>query len=230
MSHARPGADRRLVLRRGLTLIEVVGVISIIALLFSAVALSVGNVGRTNLRAEANKLASNIQALYSRSVTHNQYYRLVLDFEENSYWSEIADKRFFISSVKEEDVDSSMFKKKDTEKQQAREVQVLETTDELTIHQASAQEVKDALIRRVTLGKGLELGGMITTHQREIREEGKGYLYFFPDGTMEKSLIYLTNGDQFFTLATQPYTGRVKVFLGKIEPDRSFDESEEEDD
>lgn len=204
--------------------------VSIIALLFTAVAMSIGNVVRANLRAEANKLSANIQAVSNRAVTKNAYYRMVFDFEANEYWSEVAEQRFFIGSLKEEDAEKSMLKEKDKDKQRMGEVQFLETTDEPSIHQASASEVKDGLIRRIKLPNGLSLSGIMTTHQRDVRREGKGYIYFFPDGSQERALVYITDGNQVYTLATQPLTGRVTAYRGEVAPGEEFEDQDEDDD
>jgi len=206
-----------------------VGVVSIIALLFTAVTLSLRNVMRADLRAEASKLSSTIQAVYNRSVTRNAYYRMVFDLDEGHYWSELAEDRFFLGAGKEEDEPDDGFEEKDKDAQRAGEVQVLEMADGPAMHRASGQEVKDALIRRVELDQGLSLGGLMTTHQREVRREGKGYLYFFPNGYVERALIYVTDGELVYTVATQPLTGRTRVLRGEVEPGEEFEDQDDDD-
>jgi len=210
-------------------MIELMGVASIIALLFAAVTLSVRNVVRANLRAESQKLATNLQALYNRAITRNMYLRIVFDLDEGEYWAELAEDRFYLGHGKEEDEKEESFKKKDREAQQKGEVQMLERAEGPAMHQASAQEVKDALIRRVKLGQGLRLGGVMTTHQREVRREGKAYVYIFPNGYVERALIYLTDDELSYTVATQPLTGRVKVSNGEVPPGDEFEDEEDRD-
>lgn len=212
-----------------MTLIELVGVVSIIALLFTAVTLSMSNVVRADLKAEASKLSSTIQAVYNRSATRNAYYRMVFDLEEGEYWSELAEKRFFIGQGKEEDEPQEGFKEKDHDAQQAGKVQILETAEGPAMHRASGDEVKDALVRRVKLGRGLSLGGLMTTHQRDVRRDGRGYIYFFPNGYVERALIYLTDGDAVYTVATQPLTGRTRVLRGEVAPGDEFEDQDDDD-
>ncbi len=216
--------------RAGLTLVEMVGVVAIVALLFSAAALSIQNLTRVGLRGEAHKLSANIQALYNRAVTNGVYLRMVFDLDEDRYWSEVAENRFFLGAVKEEDEDTPLFKEKDAKATQEGEVQTLEVAEGPAMHQASAQEIKDSLIKRVELGRGVELSGIMTTHQREVRREGKGYLYFFPDGYVEKALVYLSDGEITYTVETQPLTGRVRVHRGEVEPGEEFQDQEDDDD
>ena len=198
----------------------------LIALLFTAAALSVRNLTGANLKRDAYVMASNIGAVYTRAVTHNAYYRMVFDLETNSYVTEMADTRFFIGAGKEED-DKPLFLKKDKDKQQAGQVQFLEDAEGPAMHQATTQEVKDGLLGETKLSRGVTISGVMTTHQRALREEGKAHLYFFPSGFVERALVYVTDGARTYTLTTQPLTGRVRVEPRKVDVPSSFDRVEE---
>ena len=56
----------------------------------------------------------------------------------------------------------------------------------------------------------------MTTHQQEIQKEGKAYIYFFPNGNVEKAYIYLTADDVTYTVETFPLLGKVKIHHEKL--------------
>ena len=53
-------------------------------------------------------------------------------------------------------------------------------------------------------------------HNGDPVEEGRVYLYFFPNGWVESSVIHLSDDDEksIFALKVQPLTGKVKVSEG----------------
>jgi len=201
-------------------------VVVLIALLFTAAGLSVQNLTGANLKKDAWVMASNIGAVYARSVTRNAYYRMVFDLDEGTYTTEVADTRFFIGAGKEED-DTPLFAKKDKDKRKAGKVQFLEEAEGPAMHQATAQEVTDGLLGNIKVSRGVKIEGVMTTHQRDIKDKGKAFVYFFPSGFVEKAMVYLTDGDRYYTLTTQPLTGRVRVAAGKLDVPSSFDRQEE---
>jgi len=209
-------------------MIELIAVIVLIALLFAAASLSIRNITGAELKKDAYVLATNIGAVHTRAVTKNAYYRMVLDLETRSYTTEVADSRFFIGAGKEED-DTPLFQEKDKDKREAGEVQFLEHAEGPKMHHATAAEVADGLLGNIELSRGVSFDGVMTTHQREVREEGKAFLYFFPNGFVEKAMVYLTDGSRHYTLVTQPLTGRVRVFAEKKDVPSSFDRVEEYD-
>ena len=53
------------------------------------------------LRGSAAQLAAAIRYCYDRAITTNSYYRLVLDFDQNSYWAERSEERMLLGRGKE---------------------------------------------------------------------------------------------------------------------------------
>ena len=41
------------------------------------------------------------------------------------------------------------------------------------------------------------------------------YVYFFPNGQAEAARIPIADGDNVYSVVTQPFTGRAKVVVGK---------------
>jgi len=67
----------------------------------------------------------------------------------------------------------------------------------------------DPLVARRVLPKGILFEDVITPRQGKVRE-GEAYTEFFPMG-VEKTAIHLKEGENIWTLAINPLTGRVKV-------------------
>lgn len=201
-------------------------VVMLVALLFTAGALSVRNITGATLKRDAYVLASNIGAIHTRAITKNAYFRMVFNLDEHTYTTELADTRFFIGQGKEED-DKPLWLPKDKKATQAGQVQFVEDAEGPAMHYAAASEVKDALLKKMEFKRGIKLAGVMTTHQKDVRESGKAYLYFFPNGFMEKAVIFVTDGTRTFSLETQPLTGRVRVYNERIRVPSDFDREEE---
>lgn len=200
--------------------------VALVALLFTAGALSVNSITSATLKRDAYVLASSIGAVHTRAITKNAYFRMVFDLDAHTYTTELADTRFFIGAGKEED-DKPLWVPKSKQASEAGQVQFLEDAEGPAMHYAAASEVKDSLLKKKELKRGIKLSGVMTTHQKDVREDGKAYIYFFPNGFVEKALIYLTDGGREFTLETQPLTGRVRVHPERIKVSSDFDREEE---
>ena len=67
----------------------------------------------------------------------------------------------------------------------------------------------DPLVARRVLPKGVSFEDVITPRHGKV-QEGEAYTEFFPMG-VEKTAIHLKEGENIWTLAINPLTGRVKV-------------------
>ncbi len=228
---------------RGFTILELMGVLALAALLITTVTLSVRNVTKAELRSNANRLAATMRSTFTKAVTRNLYLRLVLDLESGEYWVEQAENRFLIGAAKEEDELKDRLEEGDDKWKQAAKVLELgggyridnapgmakEDDPESGVprmHRVPATESKDTVVKRETLSRNLSFDGVMTGHQREVREEGNAYIYFFPNGMVERAYIYIGDGTKTFTIMTQPLTGRIVIEPYEVEIPRDFDEEE----
>ncbi len=84
---------------------------------------------------------------------------------------------------------------------------------------------KDQLRRKANLLKHLELGtgvrfeGVLTQYRKELQTEGKSTIHFFPDGTIERALIYVANDEETWTVVTEPAMGIARVYHEKRDDD-----------
>jgi general secretion pathway protein H len=224
-------------IRGGFSLIEIMVVIVILALATGAAIFGLRSAGKTGLRGNATQLGSAIRYCYDRAITTNSYYRMVLDFDGNTYWAERSDDRMLLGREKEKSPGKGQaFDQETADKDRDKQVadddermrergQGLGIALEPPPHpkRAKFQTFNDAAIKKMSLGKDVRLFDVYTPRQREPYKKGKAYLYFFPDGHTERALIHLSEGDNFFSLMVSPLTGRVDVKSGKLEPERDFD-------
>lgn len=72
---------------------------------------------------------------------------------------------------------------------------------------------------------------VFTPHDLDPREEGRAYLYFFPNGTAEHAFIQLSDGDErIYTVEVHPLTGKSYFFNEEVEPEDELDDLQEADD
>jgi general secretion pathway protein H len=225
--------------QRAFTIIELMVGMAIMALIMGSAIYGVRALARSDLRGSASKLAGAIRYCFDRSVTTGNYFRIVLDLDKNVYWAERSENRAYIARDKEDspgkgkafDQDAAEKKKDELE---AKEKEELASRGGLAAtlepppkpKRAKFQTFKDATLPQVKLKK-TKLFDIYTPRQREPYTSGKAYLYFFPDGHTERSIIRLTDGDDFYTLVVYPLTGRVEVKSGKMDIPRNFDTMEE---
>ncbi len=214
----------------------------IIGLLMGAATIGIRALGRGDLRSSSSKLAGAIRYCFDRSVTTGQYYRVVLDLDNNKYWAERSDDRMYLTRDKEESPGQgkafdqvALEKKLDEEEAKQKELQehlggtaaMLEPPPKP--RRARFQSFKDATLPQVVLKK-VRIFDVYTPRQREPYTSGRAYLYFFPDGHTERAVVRLSDGDNFYSLVIHPLTGRVEVKGGKYEIARDFDERDESGD
>mgnify|MGYP001822252961 CR=1 FL=1 len=67
-----------------------------------------------------------------------------------------------------------------------------------------------------------------TPHEPVPREDGKAYIYFFPNGVTEHSIVQLSDGDdRIYSLEVHPLNGRALIHNELVEPEEELDELQE---
>jgi general secretion pathway protein H len=228
----------------GFSLVEVLVVVAIMGLLLGGAVYGMRSLGKSEVRTSSSKLAGAIRYCFDRSITTGQYYRLVLDLDGNKYWAERSDERMYLSRDKETSpgqgkaFDRAAYEKQlDEDDQKEREAWGTANGANAAVaatlepppkpRRARFQSFKDAALPQVQL-KRAHMADVYTPRQREPYSSGRAYLYFFPDGHTERSVVRLTDGgDNWYSLVVHPLTGRVEVVSGKYEIPRDFDERQE---
>ena len=87
--------------QRGFTLLEIVVTIAVIALMLGVVVSRMDTMMEWDMKNASNKLASTMRYLYNKAATEGLFIKLVLDFDENTYWVEATTDPFVISAGEE---------------------------------------------------------------------------------------------------------------------------------
>ena len=206
--------------RSGLTLIELVITISIVALVVTIMVPAVGTLGGVGLRTSASRLAGTISFAYDLAVRRNSVVRLVFDLEQNSYWIEVASGKFTLNREKD-DVRQGRVE----EEAHARGSRLFVGREEIesgSIWQPRPRTTftrySEGGVEKVELGEEVHIQDVWTAHQTERVSAGKAYLYFFPTGMTEKAYIHLADDNQqAYTLVVESLLGTVKIHPSYIE-------------
>lgn len=211
---------------RGTTLIEMLVVLTIVALILGGVIVSFGVLSRTTAKSTAARMAAAMRYTYDRAVTTGAYYRLVIDLTRPGYWIERSDERFYLvdrekSPGRGKALDEEE-EKKNLEEKEKRSLQPQTSSLATNLlppplpRRAMFKETKDSITTKVEL-KNTFVRDFYTARQSEPYTSGKAYLYFFPDGHTERALLHLEDksGD-VYSIIVHSLTGRVEIIAGDV--------------
>ncbi|MFL5355306.1 type II secretion system protein [Archangium sp.] len=228
---------------RGMTLIEVSIALGIAAVLFAAVTISIGAITGAKAKASAAQLAGVIRSLYDTSALSGKTCRLVFELADpkdeqgvSRYHAECAAGNVTTSRDRDDmlreesrarEDDKRGNKRTDTRRKYSGGSDDMPGLDEILKQEES--RVEDAArfssftseeFKPRELPSDVTLS-VWTRHQREPADKGVAYLYFFPQGFTEKALVYVKQGDNVWTLAVSPLTGKVDIAGEALEVPKS---------
>lgn len=227
-----------------MTLVEVMIVIVLLAMAAAGTVYAVSALTRSELRAGCMKIAAGSRFAYSRAVTHNTTVRIVLDFEADRMWFEEAHGRITLARTddptrleveREGDEETVAVDPWRAASERLSETfrpsfggspfQALRGPSGQVLTRYQAQPIGP----RGVLSAQAELVRLVTPHEPEPREEGRGAIYFFPQGRTEHAIIQLSDGEEtVYTVEILPLTGRATVYNYAYMPDRLADEEASE--
>jgi general secretion pathway protein H len=185
----------------GLTLMEVMVAIAIIGIVILAMTGTVGSVFGARLDASANKLSGMVRYAYNLATLKGKVHRLVVNFEDRTYRVEAVEEQKTCGLLSEE------------EEKKARE----DDSPAAAIEELTGSEVKDSRVKTEKLAQGIDFHAIMTRHNSKVVEEGEEAIYFFPDGTAEKALVWLTDGDEVFTVEVTALQGTGVVWSEELD-------------
>lgn len=220
---------------QGITVIELMVVMTIIATLMGLGAYSIGMVGGSNIRADVMRLTSVIKYTYSNAGINNTRYRLVMQVGTNKYWTEVTDDPVVASESSASEDEEFL-----TEEAQALADEREEETDLFADDEenpfgmrrkVSYERVRDIVIKETSLSQGVRIDKVYSPRfPDEPIVEGKAAVSFFPNGFQEQVMIVVKDdAGAAYTLITEPMTGRVKLFSEEIDVPDDFGEVERDD-
>lgn len=220
----RVGAIRR----RGMTLVEILIVMVVIALLTGTMLYGSGYFGGMQQRMAASLIVSAVRKGLSVANATGKPTRLAIDFASARVQLEQSASVLVIPKSKA--------LTEEEEKRYAEEVAKKAILDSeqlvsgLRKHRPSFIPI-DALGRDGEL-PGRALGTRVTVrlvqteHDEEPILEGVGYLYFWPGGVTERAVVQLGEGDaEGLSVVVSPLTGRARIERGRVPfPEGKFGE------
>lgn len=195
--------------QKGLTLIEVMIVVAILAM---AMSLFVGRFNNNNreLRSMVYGFKNLSRQIQYTAKLKNSTYRLVVDMgderarEEDrvyQYWLEVSTKKGLITSDRQEDNEPpSVFEEDEP------------PPKDFVIDKKLVKEKRE-------LPTGVKFSGVYIKGFEDTVRVGKVYIYFTPQGLVDEAVVYIDAGEKRqWTLATHPLTGRIDIFSGELSP------------
>jgi general secretion pathway protein H len=185
----------------GFTLIELMIVMTIVALLAAAAGPALGGLTGADARKAAGEVSGSMRWLFDSASVRHATCRLVLSPADRSFWAECAPGRSTIE----------------------RDPEKAEKPAEGDAPEAGGgapngfAPFEDPIVRKREL-PGDTIFKSIRIDGRDAPLEGEpAYVHFFPGGRAQAARVTLADGDHVFTVRLEPFTGRARVSPGEPE-------------
>jgi general secretion pathway protein H len=219
--------------RRGLTLIEILVVLSLVAVVTGVAIMGSMQLPSARLRGSVTLITSAIKVAFTRATATSKELRLVMDLDHQKIWLEETNLPML---VEWKDKTGTGGADAVTQAEKA----ALEDGERLVKGPSSPRPQFRAIdaygFGEIESGKGgKSLGRAVTfravqtSHDDEPRRAGRAYLYFWPGGLTERASIQVHIGsdttETTLTLLVSPLTGRVTVKPGAVDLKMPTDDS-----
>lgn len=209
----------------GFTLIELGAVLAIAMVLVVAGIATLQGIRKADISTSAAKLSAAVRYLYDLAAINNRTYRLVIDLEGNAYWGERIDlSQTCGTAVLPSDEERKFGADEPRPETAPAGAEIQEDPAALGPDGKPRPRVKDNLLTRRELPKGIRFLGVMTSHQDERTEGGQAEVYFFPSGYVERAFIYLERDTEVYTVETLPLRGVGVVHSQELDPRDLLDE------
>jgi general secretion pathway protein H len=223
--------------REGMTLVEILVVVVIIAMVATGITFAVGGITRSNLRKASMRVVSSARYGYSRAAARGTTVRVLLDFDNNRISVEESHGRIFLArtdDVRREEVEEQGEDGAAVDPWAAAHARLSETmrpsfgsTMFEPIRGVQGEVLSNYTPRAI--GNGIRFVKLIAPHEPQPRERGQGAIYFFPGGMSEHAVVQLADsGDRVYSVEIHPLTGRGKVHTTAFEPEPLSEDDQNE--
>lgn len=225
--------------QRGLTLIEVVIAIALIALLTGSLLFGKNMLVGSRVKSAATLIVSSVRFGLARANATGRPARLVIDFDKKQLTIEEAASSLMLREKSDDQTGGADPATAAETKARMEAERIIEGPRAARARFSKLSGVHGAieeLSKGRPLGEGVEVVSVRTEHDEEVLHEGRAYIYFWPGGTTERAIVQLKKaGDKAaaLTVVLSPLTGRAKIEKGAVdfpEPhgfDQEYSEREE---
>lgn len=228
---------------RGLTLIELLVTIALVAIVTTAVLMGSGALVNSRMRGASSMITGAIRIAFTRASATSRVNRLVFDIDGSRVWLEESTNPVLVTKNDATGGASAAT-------QQEREA--LEQADRImkgpraprpkfvavkALGFEQAEKTEESPNGGRPLGAGVKFRKIETAHTPDGQTSGRAYLYFWPGGQTERASIQLQVGekaglDDGISLLVAPLTGKVHAVSGSksMEPPRDDGTNSERED
>ncbi len=222
---ARGGARRR---RSGMTLIEVMIVVVIVALAATGITYSMSALTQANLRSATMTVSAASRYAYNRAIAQGNTVRLVFDLDTHQMSFEEAHGRVTLARLN----DATRLELEDGEDGSAVDPWAaararLEKTIRPSFGASPFTPIPGRRYQAQPLASNVSIRRLVVPHEPEPRTEGRGSIYFFPGGQTEHAVVWLgDSSDRVYSVELHPLTGRARVHSYAYEPEVMLDDGD----
>lgn len=221
---------------RGMTLIEILIVMAIIAVVLGGVLAGSGQLASSRMRHTGTTLAGAIRVGYTHATASAKSVRLVMDLDEQTIWLEEADKPMLVQS---KDTSPAGGAEAATVVEQQAAADTERIVKGPVVPKPAFKAIEPLGVATSAkkkgpkpLDRGIAFRMVQTSHDAEPRTQGRAYLYFWPGGQTERAVIQLfpcgvktpedrarcvRDGADTITVEVSPLTGKVTVKDGAVD-------------
>lgn len=230
--HLQIGRKRQ----RGVTLIEVLVVVAIVAMLTGGVVMGAGSLMTARLRESASLIASAVRVAYNHANATSRVTRLVFDFAERTVTIEDSPGKMFLQSgdrtggaAAATDIEQSVMAESEAilEGIRAPRPSFSPVTNLLGFSGEKGAQAQKPLSSNIYFRQ------VEVDHEDQPVTQDRVYVYFFPGGQAERAAIQIQRGpesdvdeDDVLTIAVAPLTGKIEIFGGPVDMPRPRTEEE----
>lgn len=231
-------APRRKALhQQGMTLIEIMIVVLIMAIAATGMSYSFGALNRTQLRSACMSITAASRFAYNRAITRGMTVRIAFDFENDTMAIEEAHGRITLARTTdqrrldiEEDDENANSDSAAVDPWAAAQARLADTLHP-SFGASPFQPIAGARYAARPIAPGISIQRLITPHEAEPRVRGTGHIYFFPHGQTERAVVWVSDsddGENVFSVEIHPLSGRARVRNTAYEPEELVLDGEEE--
>ncbi len=202
----------------GITLIELMVVLAIVAGIAAISFSAFGSLTNATLRAEAMRMSGALRMVYGRAAINGLRYQVTVDIEGNTFSVQCSPDNVLIPEGEGTADDEGLDALDDDEADPFG----------LGVERATLDDCAEPLLETTAMRGDVEIARVLTTHHKDPVEEGTATIAYFPNGFVERSLIWLKSRETFLSLSIEPMSGRVVVHAGDLDVPDDFFEVEED--